>query len=84
MKQFKVTSRRTERELLEVSDLLQSWSALAECQSKSAQFANDFKQKSYRNFKELMASKDEILSLFRESLTALKKIELHPSLWKEP
>jgi hypothetical protein len=79
-----VISKRTERELLEVSDLLQSWSALAECQSKSAQFSNDLKQKSYRNFKDLMASKDDILSLFRDSLTALKKIELHPSLWKDP
>ena len=79
-----MTCKRFERELLEVADLLQSWQVLAECQYKSAQCTNDFKQKSYRNFKELMACKDEILILFRDSLTNLKKIELHPSLWKDP
>jgi hypothetical protein len=64
--------------------LLNSWQALAECGPKTAMHINDLKSAMTKKYTDLNVKKDEILNMYRDGIAALKRIELHRNLCKDP
>lgn len=83
-RKFKTLHKRSQRELIESSDLLNAWQALNQTSTKTTQSINEMRMETNKKHKELLAKKDEILLAYHEGLQQIKRIELHKNLWKDP